>query len=365
MALFDTSGGLGGLLGDFSDYGFGVPRNTGLVADPDREAINKRALLSGLISAGLTYAATPKNLNTGSAIPYLGKAGLAGFNTSQDVVDRALNTAYRNKLIAGKDDNIRTYESDRKKITEIYDPVTKETKRYESPLDAPKEPEKLPVTRTIKRGRQEVFQELQTNGTYKDYSTSSLDAPQKPESLYKPEVSAEGKVFFIPQKPNMPILDDKGNKVDNANLSTKPPTGEQSNAYVYSNRMESADKILNKLDGKYNPFLISIKTSGTTSLVPGGQTLANKALSASDQQAEQAQRNFINAVLRRESGAVISPSEFENASLQYFPQAGDTSEVKIQKASNRRLAIDDLKRISGKSYNAESKPSVVNFEDLK
>jgi hypothetical protein len=105
MALFDTNSGLGGLLGNLGDYGFGLPTNTGgLVADPDREAINKRALLSGLISAGLTYAATPKNLNTGSALPYLGKAGLAGFNTSQDVVDRALNSAYRNKLLAGRDD---------------------------------------------------------------------------------------------------------------------------------------------------------------------------------------------------------------------------------------------------------------------
>jgi hypothetical protein len=103
MALFDTNSGLGGLLGDFSDYGFGVPKNTGLIADVDRDAINKRALLSGLISAGLTYAATPKNLNTGSVLPYLGKAGLSGFNTSQDVVDRSLNTAYRNKILAGRE----------------------------------------------------------------------------------------------------------------------------------------------------------------------------------------------------------------------------------------------------------------------
>ena len=103
MALFDTNSGLGGLLGDLSDYGFGVPKNTGLIADADRDAINKRALLSGLISAGLTYAATPKNLNTGSALPYLGRAGLAGFNTSQDVVDRSLNTAYRNKILAGRE----------------------------------------------------------------------------------------------------------------------------------------------------------------------------------------------------------------------------------------------------------------------
>ena len=103
MALFDTNSGLGGLLGDLGDYGFGVPKNTGLIADVDRDAINKRALLSGLISAGLTYAATPKNLNTGSALPYLGRAGLAGFNTSQDVVDRSLNTAYRNKILAGRE----------------------------------------------------------------------------------------------------------------------------------------------------------------------------------------------------------------------------------------------------------------------
>ena len=105
MALFDTSGGYGGLLGEFGDYGLGLPRNTGgLIGDAERDAINKRALLSGGINAALTYFATPKNLNTGSALPYLGKAGLAGFGASQNTVDQALNMAYRNKMLAGKDD---------------------------------------------------------------------------------------------------------------------------------------------------------------------------------------------------------------------------------------------------------------------
>jgi hypothetical protein len=140
MALFDTNSGLGGLLGDLSDYGFGVPKNTGLIADPEREAINKRALMSGGISALLTYLATPKNLNAGSALPYLGRAGLAGFGASQDVVDRALNTAYRNKMLAGKDDNIRTYEKDRQKITEQFNPITKTWETLgTSALDAPKD----------------------------------------------------------------------------------------------------------------------------------------------------------------------------------------------------------------------------------
>lgn len=102
MSIFDN---IGGLLGDLGDYGFGVPSNTGgLISDADREAINKRALTSGLINAGLTYFATPKNLNAGSALPYLGKAALSGFGASQNTVDQALNTAYRNQLLAGRND---------------------------------------------------------------------------------------------------------------------------------------------------------------------------------------------------------------------------------------------------------------------
>ena len=231
MALFDTNSGLGGLLGDFSDYGFGVPKNTGLVADPEREAINKRALLSGLISAGLTYAATPKNLNTGSAIPYLGKAGLAGFNTSQDVVDRALNTAYRNKLIAGRDDifsNINPLDVTPESL-QIY---VQGGKKDPSVLRRAAPVEKLPPTRTIKRGRQEVFQELQTDGTYKDYSTSSLDAPKEPKAaneMYeqKPTVDANGQTVYLPTvygaQKKLPVLDIQGRPVTNyAPTRTKP-----------------------------------------------------------------------------------------------------------------------------------------------
>ena len=145
MALFDTSGGLGGLLGDFSDYGFGVPRNTGgLIGDDERDAINKRALLTGGINAALTYLATPKNLNTGSALPYLGKAGLAGFGASQNTIDQSLNMAFRNKLLTGRDDNIKSINQDingvRYEVTYKTDPKTGvRTEIARSMRDAPKE----------------------------------------------------------------------------------------------------------------------------------------------------------------------------------------------------------------------------------
>jgi hypothetical protein len=113
MALFDTNSGLGGLLGNLGDYGFGLPSNTGgLIADEDRDAINKRALMSGIINAGLTYAATPKNLGAGNVLPYLGRAGLAGFGASQDVVDRSLNAAYRNQILAARDNKDQLYTID-------------------------------------------------------------------------------------------------------------------------------------------------------------------------------------------------------------------------------------------------------------
>lgn len=57
---------------------------------------------------------------------------------------------------------------------------------------------------------------------------------------------------------------------------------------------------------------------------------------------EQAKRNFINAVLRRESGSAISASEFESGDAQYFPQPGDTKAVLDQKKRNREVAISGL-----------------------
>ncbi|WP_156909217.1 hypothetical protein [Ottowia thiooxydans] len=66
--------------------------------------------------------------------------------------------------------------------------------------------------------------------------------------------------------------------------------------------------------------------------------VANWTQSPQQQQVEQSQRDFVNAVLRRESGAAISNAEFDNARQQYFPQMGDSPQVIEQKRRNRDLA---------------------------
>jgi len=120
--------------------------------------------------------------------------------------------------------------------------------------------------------------------------------------------------------------------------SLKPLTATQSQALGYGERTLQASMVIDEVGNKFTGSLSRI--SGL-SLFPTG-------LKSSDRQRfEQSQRNFINAVLRRESGAAIAPSEFDSAALQYFPQPGDKQAVLIQKKQNRDLVIKNLLREAG------------------
>lgn len=117
---------------------------------------------------------------------------------------------------------------------------------------------------------------------------------------------------------------------------------EQANALTFATRMQAADKALSGLasGGVTRPGNIYT----TASSIPGiggmlGQA-TNWTQSGDQQQVEQAQRDFINAVLRRESGAAISSGEFANAAQQYFPQPGDKPGVLAQKAAARKRVTD-------------------------
>lgn len=116
----------------------------------------------------------------------------------------------------------------------------------------------------------------------------------------------------------------------------------QGKANIFGTRAEAAEKIL--------------QTHGTALMDPvqlgvGQIPIAgNYMVSPEYQQADQAQRDMINAFLRRESGAVISPQEFSNAYRQYIPAPGDSKEVLAQKAANRKAQIDALLVEAGPAY---------------
>ena len=81
------------------------------------------------------------------------------------------------------------------------------------------------------------------------------------------------------------------------------------------------------------------------------QSILPSAFQSSEfQQYDQAARNFINATLRRESGAVISPSEFQNAYEQYLPKPGDSPETLAQKKQNRDIVQSSFRSGAGSAY---------------
>lgn len=138
----------------------------------------------------------------------------------------------------------------------------------------------------------------------------------------------------------------------------KPPTDAQRTLGTYASRLEQAIPTLEKLqDAIKNMNLVSFETQVR---LPAALQTANV------QQYMQAARNLINAILRRESGAVISPTEFSEARQQYLPQPGDSPEVLAQKKSNRDLVFASYRSGSGSAY--QSLDSLVggsNIEDLR
>lgn len=121
-------------------------------------------------------------------------------------------------------------------------------------------------------------------------------------------------------------------------------TGEQANAATFSTRMNEANKVISDPSIFGAGLGVSGGAREMVKNIPGvGNALAGAgAQGPKFQQYDQAKRDFVNAVLRKESGAAISANEFANAERQYFPVPGDSQEVIAQKAKNRATAIDTI-----------------------
>ena len=145
----------------------------------------------------------------------------------------------------------------------------------------------------------------------------------------------------------------------------KPLTEAQGNAVAFGARALEANKIVTDLEkqGFRNTGAIRTAVGGIAGMTPfigeqleqGVRSTFNVAptflggTNEQQQQVEQARRNFVSAVLRKESGAAIGVDEYKNEERKYFPQAGDTDKVIQQKQKARELAIEALKAQAGPS----------------
>jgi hypothetical protein len=134
--------------------------------------------------------------------------------------------------------------------------------------------------------------------------------------------------------------------------SNKPATADQEKNAGFALRMKDSNSTINVLTEQWK------KLGYLGQAAQFSDRLPNVLKSSETQQMEQAQRDFINSVLRRESGAAISPSEFDSARKQYFPQPGDGDAVLAQKAKNRITALQGIANASGPALSDDFKNTV-------
>lgn len=116
--------------------------------------------------------------------------------------------------------------------------------------------------------------------------------------------------------------------------SKAQPKPTERQAATFAKRLEQAEGVFENLAAS--------GTDPTSAKFAGQRYLPEMFKPENVKMQEQAERNFVNAVLRRESGAAISASEFDSAEKQYFPRIGDTPAVLRQKEINRKIAMQGL-----------------------
>ena len=168
-------------------------------------------------------------------------------------------------------------------------------------------------------------------------------------------------------------------------------TESQGNATAFGMRAKESNALLSQLEqgGTKNTGVVRSAVASTLGMTPFiGEKLEQGVSSAmntlpgflggpdaAQQATDQARRNFVTAVLRKESGAAISPSEFANEAQKYFPQPGDVDSVIKQKQNARETAIKALEIQAGPGANVIRQlptpkldiggaKKVVNYNDL-
>ena len=114
----------------------------------------------------------------------------------------------------------------------------------------------------------------------------------------------------------------------------------ESNKTGYYSRAREANSILNRLD--------SLGTDQAQNIAKSVPFIGNYFLDPDFQKMSQAQENFLYAILRPESGAVIGPDEISTYGKVYFPLPGDSAQVIEQKRQARELAVEGLRIASGR-----------------
>ena len=242
------------------------------------------------------------------------KAGIQGYQTERNYYDEKLRREQERK---DKLEQQRLAQAMSER-SQGFQEVSKGYNRDEfgNYLETPEHKEERAVDLDLKRAHAEHYREQKSGQKEKD----PLDQALKQARLRD--------------------LITKENDKKEAKNTAKP---EQAKAATFAQRLQDAEKEFSNLASQgYDRTAQKSGLLNSFAKAPLIGGIASSFLPENEKRQEQSERNFVNAILRRESGAAISPTEFSSAEKQYFPRVGDTSEVLRQKAENRQASLAGL-----------------------
>lgn len=211
----------------------------------------------------------------------------------------------------------------------------------------------------------EEKKERQAELKKREEQAKSLTDPNSDESKKKREVYRSlgykvGDNFSAADLENPLVMQTLKSQMEQSKLATMPrqgggvaqikeekrkdPTEAERLSLGFAKRTESSNKMLNNLEDKFLNKEGGFSPSTQFGYAP------ERFKSSERKNYEAAQKDFIGAVLRKESGASISDEEFQREAEKFFPLAGDDQQNIQFKQLLRKQAINNLKTSANIRY---------------
>ena len=352
---------------------FGTPIPTGILDPAQEEKLRNQALISGGIGTIANYLATPKNLNTGSALPYLAKAYIGGMGASQGTVDTALNNLYRQQLLANKTDNLYNvdgalvnregqvvYQSPGKqqeRKTAVVDGVLVDANTGEKIYESTKQ-QKL-NTEIIDVGGKKILINKDTGAPIQEYKVTGGGLGLK--DIYgEPQKDVNGKMVYIPKLPGYPIRDMGGNVIQGdvtlpEKAGEKLTEGERTAGFLSTRLNNSLNQLKTVTGEKPSAASPNVKAEAIR-FFTRSDYLKNLANPEARQQVEAAQYDILDSALTLGTGAAYTREQLESYRQSYFPQLGDKPKTVEDKAKRLEGLLNAAYQKAGRAAPKETQP---------
>ena len=365
---------------------FGAPPEylTGLLGADATDKLRKQAMTTGLVNSAIALIAQPRNQRYGSALPYIGKALMAGQQAGQNVYGNALQgletqqklaeykrqqeqRAAQQEYLKTLPENIRgaamafpevggEYARSLVKPTErktaTVGNVVVDTQTGQPIYTAPAEV-KPRATREVDAGNKVLIVDSITGETLREIPKGL--APQAPQrASYSTVTGGDGQVYRVNSLTGQaePVsVSGTGQPLTGSTGGAKATEGERKAATLLKRITDSSKQLANVTSVAPSAQKPGLIASGLESLPFGlGNIPANALKGANRQRVEAAQLDILDAGLTLSTGAAYTREQLEGFKKSYFPQINDDPNTILDKQDRLNSLIESAKIAAGSAY---------------